>query len=175
MHPRLSRRFLAVALAASVAVVPARAQPQPLKPNPAAPVLKPVAPHGAQRGTAIDLTLTGQNLAEPTGLWTDFPCKVAIPADNNNGKDQAKLLVRLEVPKDAPMGFHAVRLATAKGLSNLRIFCVDDLPQVMQKPDNHTRETAQPRDGAVRRRRPDRQRGQRLLQGDGRGRPAAQL
>ena len=42
------------------------------------------------------------------------------------------------------MGFHALRLATAQGLSNLRLFCVDDLPQVMQKPDNHTRETAQP-------------------------------
>ncbi len=144
MHPRLSLRSLALVLAALAAAVPAQAQPQPPKPNPAAPVLKPVAPHGVQRGTAIDLTLTGQNLAEPTGLWADFPCKIVIPADNNNGKDPAKLLVHLDVPKDAPMGFHAVRLATAKGLSNLRIFCVDDLPQLAQKPDNHTRETAQP-------------------------------
>src|SRR5205823_6214961 len=118
--------------------------PPPPKPNPAAPVLKPVAPHGVQRGTAIDLSLTGTNLAEPTGLWIDFPAKVTIPPDNNNGKDPAKLLVHLEVPKDAPMGFHALRLATAKGLSNTRLFCVHDLPQVAQKPDNHARETAQP-------------------------------
>jgi hypothetical protein len=142
MHPRLSRILIALALlaAASRAV----AQPPPPKPNPAAPVLKPVAPYGAQRGTAIDLTLTGQNLADPTGLWTDFPCKVTIPPDNNNGKDAAKLLVHLEIPKDAPMGFHALRLATARGLSDLRLFCVDDLPQVQQKPDNRTRQTAQP-------------------------------
>ena len=115
-----------------------------MPPNPAAPVLKPVAPHGAQRGTTIDLTLTGANLAEPTGLWLDFPAKVTFPPENNNGKDPAKLLVRLEVPKDAPMGFHALRLATSRGLSNLRLFCVDDLPQVVAKDDNHTRETAQP-------------------------------
>ncbi len=143
MHARLSRRILAVVVAAVATTLTAQAQPQPVQPNPAAPVLKPVAPHGAQRGTAIDLILTGQNLAEPTGLWTDFPCKVVIPPDNNNGKDPAKLQVHLDVPKDAPMGFYALRLATGKGLSNLRIFCVDDLPQVMQKPDNHARETAQ--------------------------------
>ncbi len=144
MHARLSRRILTVVVAAVAAAPTSQAQPQPVQPNPAAPILKPVAPHGVQRGTAIDLMLTGQNLAEPTGLWTDLPCKVVIPPDNNNGKDPAKLRVHLDVPKDAPMGFYALRLATAKGLSNLRIFCVDDLPQVMQKPENHAREAAQP-------------------------------
>ncbi len=139
---RLSLPSLAVAFVLTAASV--QGQPPPPKLNPAAPVLKPVAPHGVQRGTSIDLTLTGQNLAEPTALWTDFPCKIVIPPDNNNGKDPAKLLVHLDVPKDAPMGFHTLHLATTKGLSNLRIFCVDDLPQLMQKPDNHTRETAQP-------------------------------
>ncbi len=143
MHPRLSRYSL-VFVAAAWTAASVGAQPPPAKPNPAAPVLKPVAPFGVQRGTAVDLVLTGQNLAEPTALWTDFPCKTTIPPENNNGKDPAKLLVHLEVPKDAPMGFHALRLATAKGLSDLRIFCVDDLPQLPQKADNHTRETAQP-------------------------------
>ncbi|HVS40489.1 MAG TPA: PPC domain-containing protein [Gemmataceae bacterium] len=142
MPRRLSVAFQSLVFL--VAAATAGAQPPPPKVNPAAPVLKPVTPHGVQRGTAIDLTLTGQNLAQPTGVWTDFPCKATIPTDNNNGKDAAKLLVHLDVPKDAPMGFHALRLATTKGLSNLRIFCLDDLPQVMQKPDNHTHETAQP-------------------------------
>ena len=146
MHPRLSRRYCVAVVAAALLTwtVPAHAQRAPVPPNPAAPVLKPVAPHGAQRGTTIDLTLTGANLAEPTGLWLDFPAKVTIPQDNNNGKDPAKLLVRLEIPTDAPMGFHALRLATARGMSNLRLFCVDDLPQVLQKGDNHTLATAQP-------------------------------
>src|SRR5207244_3778513 len=60
-----------------------------------------------------------------------------------NGTDQTKLLVRLEVPKDAPIGFHTIRLATTRGLSNLRIFCVDDLPQVMEVDTNHSIATAQ--------------------------------
>ena len=40
--------------------------------NPQAPTLTPVVPLGMQRGTKLELTLTGTNLAEPTGLWTSF-------------------------------------------------------------------------------------------------------
>src|SRR5262245_47708212 len=68
------------------------------------PTLNPPFPLGIQRGTSLDLTLTGTNLAETTNLLVSFPAKVAIPTENNNGKDNAKLLVHLEVPKDAPMG-----------------------------------------------------------------------
>ncbi len=124
---------------------PVGAQAPAAPSNPTAPTLKPTAPHGVQRGTAIDLTLTGTNLTEPTGLWTEFPAKVVIPTDNNNGKDAAKLRVHLEVPKDArPMGLYGMRLATARGMSNLRLFCVDDLPQVLQAETNRARSTAQP-------------------------------
>src|SRR5262249_22715901 len=65
--------------------------------------------------------------------------------EGNNGKDAGKLLVRLEVPKDAPLGVYPVRLATAQGLSNVRLFCVDDLPQVLEDPANKNRtvQTAQ--------------------------------
>jgi hypothetical protein len=100
-------------------------------------------PLGMQRGTRLELTLTGTNLAEPTGLWTSFPAKVTIPTDNNNGKDAAKLRVVLEVPKDAPLGFHSLRLATTRGMSNFRLFCLDDLPQVLETDGNHTKATAQ--------------------------------
>jgi hypothetical protein len=97
-----------------------------------------------QRGTALDLTLTGSNLAEPTGLWTSFAAKVTIPTDHNNGREPTKLRVRLEVPRDAPLGFHALRLATKGGMSNLRLFCVDDLPQVQEVDTNRSLQTAQP-------------------------------
>lgn len=119
-----------------------RAQKAPAV-NPQAPVLKPATPLGMQRGTTLDLTLTGSNLAEPTGLWTSFPAKATIPTANNNGKDNGKLLVRLEVPKDAPLGFHALRLATRRGMSNLRLFCIEELPQVNENTANHTPSTAQ--------------------------------
>ncbi len=118
-------------------------KPPPVAPNPQAPTIKSAFPLGMERGTTLDLTLTGTNLAEPTGLWTSFPSKVTIPTENNNGKDSGKLLVRLEVPKDAAMGFHTIALATTHGMSNFRLFCIDDLPEVLQKGDNRTKEKAQ--------------------------------
>jgi hypothetical protein len=101
------------------------------------------APLGMQRGTSLELTLTGTNLADPVTLWTSFPAKITIPTDQNNGKDNAKLRVRLDVAADAPIGFHGLRLATRHGVSNLRLFCIDDLPQVLETQTNHTKATAQ--------------------------------
>ncbi len=134
-------RFLAVLLVA-LAAAPLAAQP-PAPPSPLAPTLAPVLPLGVQRGTSIDLTLTGTNLQEPTGLWTSFPARVTIPKDGNNGKVPTSLKVKLEVPRDAPLGFHSIRLATARGMSNARLFCVDDLPQVLENNANHDQKKAQ--------------------------------
>lgn len=121
----------------------AQKQPPPVLPNPAAPVLAMPAPLGVQRGTSLELTLTGTNLSDPTGVLLGFPATVTIPTDNNNGKDAGKLRVKLDVPKDAPLGFHALRLATTRGVSNLRLFCIDDLPQVLEVDTNRTKATAQ--------------------------------
>src|SRR5262245_37044818 len=105
--------FAALTLLACFPAGDARAQkPPPVKPNPLAPVLNPVAPLGLQRGTSAEITLTGANLAGPTGLLVSFPAKVTIPDDNKNGQDNAKLRVRLDVPADAPLGYHSLRLAT---------------------------------------------------------------
>src|SRR4029078_9256502 len=95
-----------------------------------------------QRGTTVELALTGTNLTNPTGLWTSFPAKVTIPTEGNNGKQPTSLKVRVEVPKDAPLGFHSVRLATRRGMSNARLFCIDDLVQVTESADHQTVNTA---------------------------------
>jgi len=121
----------------------AHGQPPPVTPNPQAPTLNMPAPMGMLRGTKLELTLTGTNLAEPTGLWTSFPAKVVIPTDNNNGKDNAKLRVQLEVPADAPIGFQSMRLATSRGMSNSRLFCIDDLPQIQEVETNNSKMTPQ--------------------------------
>jgi hypothetical protein len=118
------------------------AQP-PGKPNPQAPTLNPVVPLGMQRGASIDLTLTGSNLNEPTGVWTSFPAKVTIPTDANNGTNPASLRIKVEVPASAPPGFHWLRVATKRGMSNARLFCLDDLPQVMEAPNNTEPKSAQ--------------------------------
>ncbi len=124
---------------------PGQAQkpPPPVKPNPQAPVLNMPAPLGMQRGTSLEVTLTGTNLADPTGVLISSPVKVTIPTDNKNGLDNTKLRVRLEVPADAPLGYYALRLATTRGMSNLRLFCIDDLPQVLEVDTNRNKATPQ--------------------------------
>src|SRR5262245_21661790 len=107
------------------AVVVAQPKAAPVAVAPQAPTLNVAFPLGAQRGQSIELTLTGTNLADPTALWTSFGGKATFPTDMNNGKDPAKLRVKLEVPADAPIGFHTIRLATKQGISNARMFCID--------------------------------------------------
>src|SRR5215510_3210857 len=118
-------------------------QPKPPPPNPNAPNLNMPGPMGMQRGTALDLLLTGGNLANPTGFWTSAPAKVAIPTTDKNGTDAGKLTVRLEVPADAPLGLYACRLANKSGVSNLRLFCIDDLPTVVEVAPNRNKATPQ--------------------------------
>lgn len=118
--------------------------PPPVPPNPQAPVLAMPVPSGMQRGSTLDLVLTGTNLAGPTGLFTAFPAKTSIPTVDKNGQDNTKLKIRIDAPADAPIGLHALRLATTRGISNLRLFAIDDLPQVLETDTNRKFETAQP-------------------------------
>lgn len=117
--------------------------PPPVPPNPQAPVLQVPFPAGIQRGTNITLTLTGANLAGPTGILAGFPAKIDIPTDNKNGLDNAKLQVRLDVPADVPIGYYPLQLATTRGMSNVRLFCIDDLPQVVEVDSNRNKATPQ--------------------------------
>ncbi|MFO0930853.1 MAG: hypothetical protein U0736_28125 [Gemmataceae bacterium] len=70
----MNRASLPLLLLALVCSSRLPAQPPPAAPvNPQAPTLNPVVPLGMQRGTTLELTLTGANLADPTGLVTSFP------------------------------------------------------------------------------------------------------
>jgi hypothetical protein len=142
---RLMRRCLAPLLSPVLLVVimavPAPAQVA--KPSPVAPVLASAVPPGARRGASAEIVLTGKNLAAPTGVLATFACKVTIPTDNKNGTDATKVRVRIDVPADAPIGFHGLRLANDQGISNLVIFCVDELPEVTEAASNRDPKTAQ--------------------------------
>lgn len=89
------------------------------------------------------MLLTGSNLAGPTDLLVGFPAKVTIPDADKNGQDNAKLKVRLEVPTDVPMGYYPIRLAASGGISNLRLFCIDELPQLLASGVNRQFDAAQ--------------------------------
>jgi len=107
---------------------------------PTFPTLTTPATLGAKPGSTVELTLTGTNLLDATSVWTSFPCLATIAADQ---KDAAKLKVKFVVPADAAVGFHTLRVATKTGISNLRPFVIDDLPEVEEKPGNNKKETAQ--------------------------------
>jgi len=149
MYPRLRPLWPLLTLIAIIALIcregTTTAQPKaaPVAVAPQSPTINVAFPLGVQRGQTLDLVLTGTNLADPTALLTSFPAKITFPIDMNNGKDAAKLRVKLEVPADAPIGFHSVRLATKQGISNLRMFCVDEVPQIDEVADNKTIAKAQ--------------------------------
>jgi hypothetical protein len=108
------------------------------------PILNAPFPMGAQRGSRLELTLEGKNLHDPLQFSASFPAQATFPTDHNNGKDPGKLRINLEVPADAPLGWHSLRLATKRGLSNFRLFCIDDLPQVLKAGSPNTPQAAQP-------------------------------
>jgi hypothetical protein len=122
--------LLALAVITAVAST-AGAQPQPA--NPAAPQINVPNPIGARRGSTIEMTLTGKNLADPTGLSLSFAAHSQILPAKNAATAAGAVQIRLEIPTDAPLGMQTIRLATRRGISNVRFFCIDDLPEVAKQ------------------------------------------
>lgn len=108
-----------------------------------APTFTPPFPMGQQRGTTRELTLTGTHLNDPTSLVASFPVTAVFPTDNKNGQDPAKLRVQMTIPANAPLGWHTIRLVTRRGISEWRVFCIDDLPEVLKAGTPNAPETAQ--------------------------------
>ncbi len=76
----------------------------------------------------MELTIEGENVHEAVELIASFPVKVTFQQPTT---DPFKVKAKLEVPEDAPLGWHTVRLHTKRGTSNLKLFCIDELPQVL--------------------------------------------
>jgi hypothetical protein len=110
----------------------------------AIPSISSTVPQGAAPGQTIDVKVRGGNLASPTQFWTSFPAEVTFPAEiAGNGTNAAEVIYRLKLPADVPPGVHAVRLATAQGISNPKLFVVDDLPSAAQTRPNQAPAQAQ--------------------------------
>src|SRR5437764_8611545 len=99
--------LVTLALAIGLVVTPGWSQQPP--PGAQAPTLAAVLPVGVQRGQAVELTLTGTNLANPTGVSLGTAADVTIPTTDKNGTDNAKLKVQLKLPADAPLGLYPLR------------------------------------------------------------------
>src|SRR5579872_3539574 len=109
----------------------------------AIPAVASTQPQAAAPGQTVDVKFRGGNLANPTQLWTSFPAEVILPAEiAGNGTNAAEITYRLKLPSDAPLGVHGVRVVTAQGVSNLKLFAIDDLPSAVQTRPNQTIATA---------------------------------
>lgn len=135
--------YLAALACSGLDATPSWGQKPPPPANPQAPTIKPLTPAGVQRGQAVDLIVTGTQLTAPTGASLGVSAKITIPAEDKNGQDAGKFKLRIEVPADTPVGWYPFRIATRKGVSNLRVLCVDDLPQLAGNGSNRSRSTPQ--------------------------------
>jgi hypothetical protein len=125
----------------SIAMVPAsRAQ---------SPEISRISPMAARPGETVTVTLEGKNLQQPKGLWTSFGAKTEweARAAGQGGKgsksDGKKLVGKLTMAADAPLGLGFLRLPTATGLSGARFFLVDELPVIAKDAGNASAEKAQ--------------------------------
>ena len=117
-----------------------------------------VEPLAVAPGETSEIVLHGLNLADATDVWSSLrsgsntlrlnPAEggvtgqpVAQPS-SRKVSDRVALL-HASVDKTCPVGIYAVRVATAKGITNPLLFMVDDLPTVVGSKDNHTPKTAQ--------------------------------
>ncbi len=126
----------------SVSLPTATGQPKPLvvPPAPQAPTLTSPANLGVKRGSTTELVLTGSNLAEPTAVLASGPGKITLVPEAK--PDAAKVRIKVDVPADAPIGLYTLRVATKNGMSNLRPFTIDELPEIAEVDSNRTKEAA---------------------------------
>jgi hypothetical protein len=146
------RRLPAVLLAVAF-VGPAVGQPpQNVLPQPR---LTSVFPMGAKAGTAVEVTVNGYDLDDPTALQFSHPGisaeLIVSPEPKPDPKDKDKPKpppkpkgpatshkYKVTVPADAPLGNVDVRLVSKLGVSNPRAFVVGELSEVNEtdKPND---------------------------------------
>ncbi len=108
----------------------------------APPQITKIAPLGVRRGIATEMTISGANLAANPRLIAPFAFRIdPLPAPAKS--DAANWKIKLTVAADVAVGVYPVRIQTDDGISNPFLLAVGQLPQVAEKEDNSTFETAQ--------------------------------
>lgn len=106
----------------------------------AAPSLGGPSPRGGQRGTELEVTLSGGNLIDASEVLFHEPgievTKFAV-VDNGNIKATFK------IAPDAEFGPHRFRIRTNTGITDLRTFFVGPFPSIDEKEPNSEFQTPQ--------------------------------
>ena len=92
----------------------------------AAVTLTRVTPAAVRPGQTVKLSCRGSDLADARTLWTSFPSQVErIPG---SGDQSGQVIFAVTLSKEVRLGLGAIRVVTARGISNLRPVVIDDLP-----------------------------------------------
>ncbi len=110
-------------------------------PLPQAPAVVNLFPPGGQRGSTVEVELQGRELADALGILATVRVQATVVPDKKEPASRA--LVRLQIPKEAPLGVHLLRLTTRRGVSNPVPFCVDELPEIRAVSDHRSPAQAQ--------------------------------
>lgn len=103
-----------------------------------APKIDAISPLGAPRGETTEIQINGTRLgAEPQWI-APFAAKVELVK-----AEAAKFTFKLTVAPETPVGIYPIRVRSLDGLSNPFLFAVGQVPQVQEKEDNSSFETAQ--------------------------------
>jgi hypothetical protein len=100
----------------------------------ASPQMRSVRPQGGQRGTEIEVTLSGERLGDAREILFYQP---GIATTKLEVVDDAKVKATLQIAPDAPLGLYDLRLRTATGLSELRSFSVGALKEIAEVEPNN--------------------------------------
>ncbi len=103
------------------------------------PSLSHATPGALVPGKTTTLTLHGANLIGATNLWTGCGAKMLSATATNVGAAR----FQISLPTSVPVGIHAVRVASARGVSAPLLLMVDDLPTVADAGTNTSLAKAQ--------------------------------
>jgi hypothetical protein len=99
-----------------------------------------IEPQGAQHGTEATIAFHGVRLDKPQQLLLYGD---GVEAVELNAADGKRFEAKLKLAADCPLGIHAVRVRTARGLSNLMTLHVGALPEMAETEPNNELATAQ--------------------------------
>jgi len=107
------------------------------------PAIRVISPVGAQRGTEVRVTLTGQRLTDAKELLFYQP---GIRVTKMEVDKDGRVMATLKIVPDASLGLHDFRLRTATGVSPLKTFSVGVLKDVAEIEPNNEFANPQPID-----------------------------
>ncbi|MGD9857128.1 MAG: peptidase, partial [Planctomycetaceae bacterium] len=106
----------------------------------AAPSLGSLSPYGGQRGTELDVVLSGSNLQDAEELLIDDHgveiLSVEVPKDENGNPVGNQVKARFKLAENVTLGAKRVRIRTRTGLTNLKVFHVGAMPVVDEVEPN---------------------------------------